>query len=89
VKKITSDTADIWGLKDRGRLAEGYAADIVVFDAATIGRGEERPVFDMPGDGMRYVRDSVGVDTVMVNGQVAWTKGEYTGAAAGEICGLA
>src|SRR5579872_5106267 len=35
VKKITADTAEIWGLKDRGRLAKGYAADVVVFDPAT------------------------------------------------------
>jgi N-acyl-D-amino-acid deacylase len=89
VKKITADTAAIWGLKDRGSLTEGYAADIVVFDADTIGRGEERPVFDMPGDGMRYVRDSVGIDTVVVNGEVAWAKGDYTGSASGEICGIA
>jgi N-acyl-D-amino-acid deacylase len=88
VKKITSDTAEIWGLKDRGVLREGYAADVVVFDAATLGRGEERPVFDMPGDGMRYIRDALGVDTVVVNGEIAWTKGAYTGAAAGAVCAL-
>ena len=88
VKKITSDTAEIWGLKDRGLLREGFAADVVVFDAATIGRGEEHPVFDMPGDGMRYVRDSIGVDTVVVNGEVAWSKGAYTDATAGTICAL-
>jgi len=88
VKKITADTAGIWGLKDRGALKVGYAADIVVFDPATIDRGEERAIFDMPGDGMRYVRDSVGVDTVVVNGQVAWAKGAYTDAEAGEICAL-
>jgi N-acyl-D-aspartate/D-glutamate deacylase len=88
VRKITADTAEIWGLKDRGSLREGYAADIVVFDPDTIARGEERPVFDMPGDGLRYVRDSIGVDTVVVNGQVAWAKGAYSGAASGEICAL-
>ena len=58
------------------------------FDPATIARGEERPVFDMPGDGLRYVRDSIGVDTVVVNGQVAWAKGAYSGAASGDICAL-
>jgi N-acyl-D-amino-acid deacylase len=89
VKKITSDTAAIWGLKDRGSLKEGYAADIVVFDPATIARGEERPVFDMPGDGLRYVRDAIGIDTVMVNGEVAWAKGTYSGSTSGAICGLA
>jgi len=88
VKKITSETAEIWGLKDRGTLREGFAADIVVFDPQTIARGEERPVFDMPGDGLRYVRDSIGVDTVVVNGQVAWAKGVYSGSTSGDICGL-
>ena len=88
VKKITSETAEIWGLKDRGSLREGFAADIVVFDPATIARGEERPVFDMPGDGLRYVRDSIGVDTVVVNGEVAWSKGAYSGSQSGAICAL-
>jgi N-acyl-D-aspartate/D-glutamate deacylase len=89
VKKITSDTAAIWGLKNRGELKEGWAGDVVVFDPKTIARGEERPVFDMPGEGMRYIRDAVGIDTVVVNGQVAWTAGAYTDAAAGQICALA
>ena len=86
VKKITSQTAAIWGLKDRGTLAEGLAGDVVVFDADTIGRGPERPTFDMPGDGMRYTRDASGIDTVVVNGQVAWTKAGYTDVKSGEIC---
>jgi N-acyl-D-aspartate/D-glutamate deacylase len=86
VRKITADTADIWGLKDRGRLATGQAADIVVFDADHIGRGDERPVFDMPGDGMRYVRGASGIDTVLVNGEVAYTAGAYTEAKAGVVC---
>ncbi|HEY1427815.1 MAG TPA: amidohydrolase family protein [Caulobacteraceae bacterium] len=88
VQKITSDTAAIWGLKDRGALKEGYAADVVVFDAATIGRGPERPAFDMPGDGMRYVRDAVGVEAVVVNGEVAWEAGRYTDAKSGRVCEL-
>ncbi|WP_293907389.1 amidohydrolase family protein [Phenylobacterium sp.] len=86
VAKITAETADIWGLKDRGRLQPGLAADIVVFDADTIARGDERPAFDMPGDGMRYVRSARGIDTVLVNGQVAYTAGAYTDARAGVVC---
>jgi N-acyl-D-aspartate/D-glutamate deacylase len=89
VRKITADTAEIWGLKDRGLLQPGKAADIVVFDADTIARGEERPQFDMPGDGMRYVRDAIGVEAVLVNGEVAWEAGAYTDAQAGRICELA
>lgn len=73
VKKVTSDTAAIWGLSDRGALRPGYAADVVVFDAATIDRGAERFVGDVPGGGWRYVRDSHGVETVIVGGAIAWT----------------
>jgi N-acyl-D-aspartate/D-glutamate deacylase len=86
VRKITADTADIWGLRDRGRLAAGKAADVVVFDAERIGRGDERPAFDMPGSGMRYVRAADGVDAVIVNGQVAYAGGAYTEARAGVVC---
>ncbi|MEQ9505776.1 MAG: amidohydrolase family protein [Hyphomonas sp.] len=73
VKKITSDTASIWGIPERGLLQEGYVADIVIFDPQTIDRGEEKYVKDVPGDGSRYVRDALGVDTVIVGGGVAWS----------------
>jgi len=86
VKKITADTADIWGIKGRGRLKEGYAADVVVFDPETIARGDEVPVYDVPGDAMRYIRSSVGIDTVLVNGAIAYEAGQYTDARAGMIC---
>jgi len=73
VRKITGDTAAIWGIPERGLLRPGYVADVAVFDEARIGRGEEYYVADVPGDGSRYVRDSIGVDTVIVGGEVAWT----------------
>lgn len=87
VRKITSEPAEIWGLKGRGRLEPGFAADVVIFDKDEIGRGPERPVFDMPGDGMRYTRDAFGVETVLVNGQVAYEAGRYTEARSGVVCG--
>ena len=86
IKKITSETAQIWGLKNRGTLQQGYAADVVVFDADRIDRGSERAVFDMPGHGMRYVRNSVGVDTVVVNGEIAYRDNDYTKARSGTVC---
>lgn len=85
VKKITSDTAAIWGIPQRGLLQEGYVADIAVFDAATIERGEEKFVNDVPGDGYRYVRDSHGVDTVIVGGGIAWTARDGYKDACGEV----
>ena len=87
IRKITADAADIWGLKDRGRLKPGFAGDVVVFDPQTIARDVERPVHDMPGGGLRYIRSAIGVDTVLVNGEVAFADGAYTDARAGRICG--
>ena len=58
----------------------------MVFDADTIARLEERPVFDLPGDGMRYIRSATGVDVVVVNGAVAYAGGAYTDARSGAIC---
>jgi len=86
VRKITRDTAQIWGLPDRGELRPGMAADVVVFDADAIARGDEVPAHDMPGEGMRYVRGSSGVECVIVNGEVCWSgKDGYTDARPGIV----
>lgn len=82
VKKITSDTCAIWGIRNRGVLAEGYAADIAVFDPATIDRGPEIASDDFPGQGIRWIRRQVGMDTVIVNGEVTWTSADGYVAAA-------
>jgi N-acyl-D-aspartate/D-glutamate deacylase len=76
VKKITADPCTIWGLPERGRLEEGYKADIVVFDPDTVDRGPEVASGDFPGGGTRWIRNSVGVDTVVVNGEVTWTEAD-------------
>ncbi len=85
VKKITLDTANIWGMKNRGVLKEGYAADVTIFDAEQIDRGDEYYTDDVPGDGHRYVRDAIGVNTVVIGGAVAYQDGEYTDSARGSI----
>ena len=85
VKKVTSDTAVIWGIPDRGLLQAGSVADIVIFDPLTIDRGPEDYVADVPGDGSRYVRDSRGVSEVFVGGDLAWSAGGGYADAQGEI----
>jgi N-acyl-D-amino-acid deacylase len=88
VKKITLDPCRIWGLAGRGLLAAGYAADLVLFDAGSIDRGPEVLADDFPG-GFRWVRRSVGVDTVVVNGEIGWTQRDgYTAARAGRVATL-
>jgi N-acyl-D-aspartate/D-glutamate deacylase len=72
IKKITSDTAKIWGMHNRGLIQKGYVADITIFDPETVARGDEYFVQDVPGDGNRYVRDAVGIDSVIINGAVAY-----------------
>ncbi|MFT5011435.1 MAG: N-acyl-D-amino-acid deacylase [Patiriisocius sp.] len=73
VKKITHDPASIWGIPERGLLKAGYIADVTIFDSETIARGHEYYTQDVPGDGSRYVRDAIGVETVLVAGHVAYS----------------
>jgi N-acyl-D-aspartate/D-glutamate deacylase len=72
-------------MNNRGLLHLGYAADITIFNAEEIDRGEEYYVQDVPGDGSRYVRDSIGIDTVIIGGEVAYRGGEYTESTMGSI----
>jgi N-acyl-D-aspartate/D-glutamate deacylase len=85
VARLTAQPADLFGIRDRGRLAEGLAADIVIFDPDRIG-SDERPVrrSDLPGGGKRFVMPSHGVDCTIVNGAVTYRDGAMTGARAGQ-----
>jgi N-acyl-D-amino-acid deacylase len=86
VKRITSEPADFFGLKGRGRLAAGNAADIAIFDAGTVGsprRGTMKD--DLPGGGKRLVMPAQGVVHTLVNGTMVYEDGRYTGATPGEV----
>ena len=86
VRKLTHDVAQVWGLRDRGLLRPGYAADVVVFDPETIDRGPEIAVEDLPAPGFRYIRRASGIDRVFVNGVQAYGRETgYTPARAGQI----
>jgi N-acyl-D-aspartate/D-glutamate deacylase len=74
IRKMTSLPAQILGLRDRGQLRDGFAADLVVFDPATVG---ETNSFEKPKS---YAR---GVDYVLVNGVAVIDKGVHTGAKPG------
>jgi N-acyl-D-aspartate/D-glutamate deacylase len=86
VRRMTSDPADFYGIKDRGRIAPGLAADLVLFDPATVGSGG-RPerLYDLPGGGKRMVMRSRGIHATLVNGEVTWENGKLTGAQAGRV----
>ncbi|MFN2646821.1 MAG: amidohydrolase family protein [Burkholderiales bacterium] len=86
VRRMTSDPADFFGIRDRGRLCEGLAADITVFDPRTvgsIGRPERR--YDLPGGAKRMVMRSRGIEYTIVNGEITWQRGALTEAAAGQV----
>jgi len=70
VRLLTSRSAEVFGIHDRGRLAVGMAADITIFDPATVGCGPLRRVNDLPGGADRLVADAHGVKAVIVNGQL-------------------
>jgi N-acyl-D-aspartate/D-glutamate deacylase len=86
VRRMTSDPADFFGIRDRGRIAPGLAADLVLFDPREV-HCAERPerLRDLPGGGKRMVKRSRGVELTLVNGVPTWEKGRLTGAAAGEV----
>ena len=86
IQRMTADPADFFGIRDRGRLAPGLAADIAIFDPATVGsaaRPERR--YDLPGGAKRMVMRSRGIEYTIVNGVVTWEKSSLTGAAAGRV----
>ena len=82
---ITSRPAEIWGLRDRGLLAPGYAADITVFDPATIGPLMPRVVHDVPGGARRIEQRATGFAVTVVNGQTLTRDGEATNARPGRL----
>jgi N-acyl-D-amino-acid deacylase len=76
VRRLTSQPAAVFGMTDRGFIREGMAADLLLFDPATVGRGPKQRVFDLPGGAPRLTTDAVGVHGVWVNGrQVAGAQG--------------
>lgn len=69
VRKLTGEPADMFGFARRGYLREGYAADVCVFDPATVGTGPTRRVRDFPADAERLTAEEpTGVRHVLVNG---------------------
>lgn len=76
IRRMTSLSCDRFGLTDRGRVAEGQFADLVLFDPATV---IDTATYDEPK------QEAAGIDLVMVNGQIALDAGTHTGVGGGRL----
>jgi len=85
VKMITYDTATFWGFHDRGLLREGMAADMVIFDPATIAPEMPQVVHDLPAGSKRLKQTATGMKNTIVAGQVLLENNEHTGATPGRL----
>jgi N-acyl-D-aspartate/D-glutamate deacylase len=87
VAALTSRVAQFLGLRDRGTLAVGQAADVVVFDPDTVEPRELLTLDDIPGGGTRMTKNARGIPWVLVNGEPVVEQGEPTAAAPGAVLG--
>jgi N-acyl-D-amino-acid deacylase len=68
VHRLTGQPAQLFGIEGRGLLREGYAADLMLFDPATVNRGPKRRAHDLPSGAARLTASAVGLHGVWVNG---------------------
>jgi N-acyl-D-aspartate/D-glutamate deacylase len=83
IRRLTSDTADLFGVRDRGRIAEGAYADVNVIDLDALALPLPEYVHDFPAGAGRYVQRASGYRCTLVNGHVFVDDGTPTGAHAG------
>jgi len=85
IHQMTDRPARRFGLKGRGRIVDGYQADIVIFDAATVNNDKIVIRGDLPAGGSRLYADAIGIKKVLVNGVVIVDDGKLTGATPGTV----
>jgi N-acyl-D-aspartate/D-glutamate deacylase len=78
VRRLTSHQAGLYGIPDRGCIALGAHADLLLFDPAMVGISAPRRVNDLPGGGPRTLRDPIGVHGVFLNGVRVFDGKDYT-----------
>ena len=78
VHMLSQRPAQVFGIEDRGFLAEDGFADVVIFDAHEVGLNGKRRVFDLPSGADRLISDAVGISAVIVTGTVIREDGAAT-----------
>jgi N-acyl-D-aspartate/D-glutamate deacylase len=85
IAHMTDVPARFFGIRERGRIAEGWHADLVVLDPMTVGAGEFQMRNDLPGDSPRLYADAIGIERVYVNGTCTVVDGTPTGNLPGSV----
>ena len=85
IRRMTSDTADLFGIQNRGRLRQGSFADINVIDFDGMSLEYPEIVNDFPGGAGRFIQRSTGYSKTIVNGEVFMQDGEHSGALNGKM----
>ena len=85
IHHLTDMPARLFGLRDRGRITEGWIADVVLFDPNVIDSGDVVMVHDLPGGSGRLSAEAIGIAKVFVNGELSVDANVPTGVLAGTI----
>jgi N-acyl-D-aspartate/D-glutamate deacylase len=85
VNLLTDVPAQFYGVKERGRVAEGWKADVVVLDPETIGSHDVRMRMDLPGGAGRLYAEADGIEHVLVNGTGIVRDGKLTESRSGQL----
>ena len=85
VKKMTSDTAELYGLNDRGQLVPGKKGDLNVIDLDRLENQMPEIANDLPAGAARFIQKARGYEVTIVSGQVTFREGEHTGALPGRL----
>jgi N-acyl-D-aspartate/D-glutamate deacylase len=86
VKRITSEPANFFGIRERGQLKQGWKADVAIFDFNTVNSARRATMqHDLPGGGRRLVMPAEGIEYTVVNGKVSYEHGRQNGTLAGEV----
>jgi len=85
VKKMTADTASLYGLNDRGTLVPGQKGDLNVIDLDRLENALPEIAHDLPAGAARFIQKARGYEATIVSGEVTFRNGEHTGALPGRL----
>lgn len=85
VKKMTADTASLYGLMDRGTLQLGMKGDLNVIDLDRLENALPEIVNDLPAGAARFVQKAHGYEATVVSGEITFRNGEHTGVLPGRL----